>query len=140
MSIGIEKRGLLTLPVNVDKMLAKLFEQRGRHELIVDEDPVSTRPRYLSPDNDLVISFDARIGQEPPYFAACSKQPLYLSGISPVFDQIIRDPFAGQSAKRIHDDRLARTGLARKQVKARTKFDLKRIDQCNVSDLEKIEH
>src|SRR6185369_1155047 len=99
MSLRIEKRLLIALPVNVDEVRPQIAQQRLRSELIVDEDFVTpgggelaTNDQFISRAYPCILenSLEIRIRRD-------EEEPFNRRTLSACLDQLIREPATDQN-------------------------------------------
>src|SRR6185369_15677447 len=142
MRLGIEKRLLIPLPVNVDEKRAQIAEQRVCGELIVDEDLVSAGGRNLAANYEFVRGRQTCIIKERFEFRIRShrEEPLDRSAFTARLQQFAGKSSTDQHAERVDNDRLARPRLTRKQIEPILKLNLQTIDEGYVGDIQELKH
>ena len=111
MRLDVVKRGLFTLSVDIDEKRADAFEQILGDELAVEEYAVLTRQRKFAADDEIylwsVVKLDTAFLKsfDDGGCLRDGKEPLYLSRLFALLNEIRIDPVARQSSEAVYDYR-----------------------------------
>ena len=130
MTLRIEQRLVLVLPMQLDQRRCLIVECRRRHERVVDERPAAPLRVDVTPDDQCLAGL--HVGHVKLRLDVC----LCLART----DQIGGRAAAHQQPDSLDEHRLAGASFAREDVQARLEFNLDRIDDGEVLNAKEAKH
>lgn len=133
MKIGVEKRVVLVLPVDLDQSLPDASERGKGNRNPVDHGPTPTGRKNFSADGDLPVHL---LDPQPQFLESQIgggvKDGFNRSLLFPRSNQIAVRALSTHEAEGVDDDGFPRTRFSGQEVEARTELDLGRCDDGEV--------